>query len=117
MIAVLLKRISWIGVYQLWVNTYSYATILIPSCVLAPEYFAGKIEFGTLTQVGPGCTGGDLEHVVGAKPQNHQLGDAKHWTRGRLIIAVPAAQLIVTCQVTHASKQHLGGMFLWWAML
>lgn len=29
-----------------------YATILIPSLVLAPEYFAGAIEFGTMTQVG-----------------------------------------------------------------
>jgi ABC-type uncharacterized transport system fused permease/ATPase subunit len=28
-----------------------YATILIPSLVLAPEYFAGLIEFGTMTQV------------------------------------------------------------------
>jgi len=26
--------------------------VLIPSLVLAPEYFAGKIEFGTMTQVG-----------------------------------------------------------------
>lgn len=51
MIAVLLRRISWLGVYELWVHTYSYATILIPSLVLAPEYFKGNIEFGTLTQV------------------------------------------------------------------
>ena len=51
MIAVLLKRISWLGAYELWVRTYSYATILIPSLVLAPDYFTGKIEFGTLTQV------------------------------------------------------------------
>lgn len=51
MIDVLLHRIRWLGVYELWVHTYSYATILIPSLVLAPEYFAGKVEFGTLTQV------------------------------------------------------------------
>lgn len=33
------------------VTAYSYATILLPSLVLAPEYFQGKIPFGTLTQV------------------------------------------------------------------
>jgi hypothetical protein len=33
------------------VTAYSYATILLPSLVLAPDYFQGKIPFGTLTQV------------------------------------------------------------------
>lgn len=52
MLAVLLRRISWLGGYELWVNAYSFATILLPSLVLAPEYFQGTIPFGTLTQVG-----------------------------------------------------------------
>ncbi|WIA31784.1 hypothetical protein OEZ86_002655 [Tetradesmus obliquus] len=50
MLLVLLRRISWLGCYELWVTAYSYATILLPSLVLAPEYFQGKIPFGTLTQ-------------------------------------------------------------------
>lgn len=90
---VLLRRIAWLGAYELWLVVYRwggaglvhgawhgwpempmsadkpgtlgcaratrtplcmpcrYATVLVPSLVLAPEYFAGKIEFGTLTQV------------------------------------------------------------------
>lgn len=47
---VLLRRIAWLGAYELWLVVYRYATVLVPSLVLAPEYFAGKIEFGTLTQ-------------------------------------------------------------------
>ena len=35
----------------LWQNIYSYATILIPSLLMAPKYFAGEIRFGTITQV------------------------------------------------------------------
>eukprot|EP00879_Flechtneria_rotunda_P019295 GHRR01020264.1.p1 GENE.GHRR01020264.1~~GHRR01020264.1.p1 ORF type:complete len:497 (+),score=171.65 GHRR01020264.1:437-1927(+) len=50
MLAALLRRVSWLGLYELWVTGYTYATILIPSLVLAPDYFAGNIEFGTLTQ-------------------------------------------------------------------
>lgn len=31
-------------------GVHRYATILIPPLVMAPDYFSGKIEFGTLTQ-------------------------------------------------------------------
>eukprot|EP00775_Hariotina_reticulata_P013062 gene13062-13189_t len=50
MLAMLLQRIVWLGWYELWVTGYTYATILLPSLVLAPQYFAGSIPFGTLTQ-------------------------------------------------------------------
>ena len=38
------------SVLELWTNVFSYATILIPSLLTAPRYFAGEIEFGMVTQ-------------------------------------------------------------------
>jgi putative ATP-binding cassette transporter len=35
---------------SLWQNIYTYATILVPSLLLAPKYFSGEIRFGTITQ-------------------------------------------------------------------
>lgn len=40
---------AWLS---LWQNMYIYATILIPSLLMAPRYFAGEIRFGTIIQVG-----------------------------------------------------------------
>ncbi|KAH7621929.1 hypothetical protein Ndes2526B_g02746 [Nannochloris sp. 'desiccata'] len=40
---------AWLS---LWQNIYSYATILIPSLLMAPRYFAGEVRFGTIVQVG-----------------------------------------------------------------
>jgi putative ATP-binding cassette transporter len=40
---------AWLS---LWQNIYSYATILIPSLLMAPRYFAGEVRFGTIIQVG-----------------------------------------------------------------
>lgn len=36
---------------SLWQNVYGYATILIPSLLMAPKYFSGEIRFGTISQV------------------------------------------------------------------
>ena len=43
----------WAAGLSLWSNAYSYATILLPSILTAPRYFAGEVEFGTITQVSP----------------------------------------------------------------
>ena len=39
---------AWLS---LWQNIYGYATILVPSLLMAPKYFAGEVRFGTITQV------------------------------------------------------------------
>jgi hypothetical protein len=46
-----LARIRWAALLEIWRNTYVYATILVPSLVTAPRYFAGEIQFGVVTQV------------------------------------------------------------------
>ncbi|KAF5833658.1 ABC transporter transmembrane region 2-domain-containing protein, partial [Dunaliella salina] len=43
-------RIRVTGYYDLWTSMYQYATILVPSLLTAPRYFAGEIEFGTISQ-------------------------------------------------------------------
>jgi ABC-type uncharacterized transport system fused permease/ATPase subunit len=37
---------------EIWVLTtgYNYLIVIIPSLVIAPLYFAGKVEFGVITQ-------------------------------------------------------------------
>ena len=45
-------KIAWAAGLNLWSNCYSYATILVPSVLTAPRYFAGEIEFGVITQAG-----------------------------------------------------------------
>lgn len=35
----------------LWQNIYAYATILMPSLLMAPKFFADEVRFGTITQV------------------------------------------------------------------
>jgi len=37
-------------VLELWTNVYDYATIIIPSLLTAPRYFAGEVEFGVIAQ-------------------------------------------------------------------
>lgn len=44
--------ILWSAGLSLWVNIYSYATILVPSIMCAPLYFAGRMPFGVISQVG-----------------------------------------------------------------
>ncbi|GBF95863.1 hypothetical protein Rsub_08454 [Raphidocelis subcapitata] len=51
-VRVALARIRVVGVYDLFVNFYVYYSIIVPSCVLAPSYFRGEIEFGVLSQAG-----------------------------------------------------------------
>eukprot|EP01025_Chloroclados_australasicus_P031214 TRINITY_DN31579_c0_g1_i4.p1 TRINITY_DN31579_c0_g1~~TRINITY_DN31579_c0_g1_i4.p1 ORF type:complete len:631 (-),score=42.04 TRINITY_DN31579_c0_g1_i4:273-2165(-) len=46
------RRIRWLMGLDLWNNAYSYATILVPSLVTAPRYFAGQLEFGDISQAG-----------------------------------------------------------------
>ncbi|GAQ79029.1 ATP-binding cassette transporter [Klebsormidium nitens] len=52
MIAVLRHRIVWSRHLSLFGNAYEYATLVIPSVIIAPRYFAGQIEFGVVTQAG-----------------------------------------------------------------
>ena len=49
-------HIKWTSLLEVWRNVYSYATILVPSSVTAPRYFAGEIQFGVVTQVRHRCT-------------------------------------------------------------
>lgn len=42
---------GWIAAVDLWKNAYAYATIVVPSVVTAPRYFAGDIQFGVISQV------------------------------------------------------------------
>jgi len=39
---------AWLS---LWQNAYGYATILLPSLLMAPRFFSGEIRFGTIVQV------------------------------------------------------------------
>lgn len=43
--------IKWSSLLLVWKNAYTYATILVPSAVTAPRYFAGEIQFGVVSQV------------------------------------------------------------------
>jgi putative ATP-binding cassette transporter len=45
------SAILWSAGLSLWTNVYSYATILVPSVMCAPLYFAGKMQFGVISQV------------------------------------------------------------------
>ncbi|EFJ43625.1 hypothetical protein VOLCADRAFT_96169 [Volvox carteri f. nagariensis] len=49
-LAVIADRVRWSALYDLWTSVYSYATILVPSLLTAPRYFAGEIEFGVISQ-------------------------------------------------------------------
>lgn len=44
--------IAWSALLEVWRNAYSYATILAPSLITAPRYFAGEIQFGVVAQAG-----------------------------------------------------------------
>ena len=44
-------RILWAAGLNVWMQTHSYAVILLPYLLIAPRYFAGAIEFGVITQV------------------------------------------------------------------
>lgn len=45
------QRVAWAAGLSLWSNCYTYVTILMPSLLTAPRYFAGEVEFGVITQV------------------------------------------------------------------
>ncbi|MEW5312633.1 MAG: hypothetical protein WDW38_004253 [Sanguina aurantia] len=45
-----LQRINWNFFYDAWLYTYSFATFLVPTLLIAPRYFAGEIEFGVIDQ-------------------------------------------------------------------
>ena len=45
------KRLAWALGLSLWANAYSYATILVPTLIMAPRFFAGEVEFGAISQV------------------------------------------------------------------
>ena len=49
--AVVRIKIIWSAFLALWTNFYQHATLLLPSLLTAPRYFAGEIEFGVITQV------------------------------------------------------------------
>jgi len=42
--------VRWEAYLSLWQNAYAYATILLPSLLLAPRYFKGEIRFGDISQ-------------------------------------------------------------------
>eukprot|EP00850_Spirogloea_muscicola_P022300 SM000287S10622 [mRNA] locus=s287:46550:70089:+ [translate_table: standard] len=46
------KRLLWSRYLSLFGNVYDYATIVIPSLIIAPRYFKGEVEFGVVTQTG-----------------------------------------------------------------
>ena len=51
LVLTLRRVINWSALLALWKNVYTYATILIPSAVTAPQYFSGKVQFGVISQV------------------------------------------------------------------
>ena len=52
-VAVVRIKIVWATFLALWTNFYQHATLLLPSLLTAPRYFAGEVEFGVITQVIP----------------------------------------------------------------
>lgn len=52
LVGVIRRKVKWEAFLSLWTNAYSYATILVPSLLTAPRYFAGEVEFGVIAQVG-----------------------------------------------------------------
>ena len=50
LIAISSRRIKWLSIYDLWLNIFEYATILIPTVFTAPRYFRGEIDFGAIIQ-------------------------------------------------------------------
>eukprot|EP00887_Chlorella_sp_A99_P007088 scaffold2.g7088.t1 len=46
-----LLSVAWQAWLSLWQNVYNYATILIPSLLMAPKFFRGEIRFGEISQV------------------------------------------------------------------
>ena len=51
LVAIARLKVAWTAGLSLWSNFYSYATMLLPSILTAPRYFAGEVEFGVITQV------------------------------------------------------------------
>ncbi len=51
LVAVVRIKIIWATFLALWTNFYQHATLLLPSLLTAPRYFAGEVEFGVITQV------------------------------------------------------------------
>lgn len=45
--------ITWTALLAVWRNLYTYSTLLVPSLITAPQYFAGLVQFGVVTQVRP----------------------------------------------------------------
>lgn len=45
--------IMWTTLLSVWRNAYTYSTILVPALITAPQYFAGEVQFGVVTQVRP----------------------------------------------------------------
>eukprot|EP00892_Ulva_mutabilis_P009492 jgi/Ulvmu1/6915/UM031_0122.1 len=42
--------IMWTTLLSVWRNAYTYSTLLVPSLITAPQYFAGAVQFGVVTQ-------------------------------------------------------------------
>ena len=61
LVATLKRVIKWQALLSLWKNLYKFSTILVPSSVTAPRYFAGQIEFGVITQVRPAAAFASLD--------------------------------------------------------
>jgi ABC-type uncharacterized transport system fused permease/ATPase subunit len=63
-VATKLRVINWQALLAVWKNVYSYSTILVPSSVTAPRYFAGEIKFGVVTQVRKSASGCERDYVM-----------------------------------------------------
>lgn len=44
--------IGWQRNLSVFTTSYGYAIVILPSLIMAPQYFAGEIEFGDITQAG-----------------------------------------------------------------
>ncbi len=51
-IGTLLEQLAATFRLEVFQNSYEYATILVPSIVIAPRYFAGDVDFGVISQAG-----------------------------------------------------------------
>ena len=51
LVGTLREQVLWTRHLTLFTTCYHFATFAVPSLVTAPLYFAGKVEFGTISQV------------------------------------------------------------------
>lgn len=52
LVEILKEKLNWELGLHMWTSMYYHAVILVPPIVIAPKYFKGETEFGTISQAG-----------------------------------------------------------------